>query len=261
MPLVELVHREGEDTELYNELYITSGGNPGWAGVATFGEHTNKEDGRRQWTFQDDGSLTLEDKRQLYANNKGWVGAALQDEEGTDNNDPSRRKWTQDDKGILTLEDGRQLYINHGGWAGVTRAGEDSNDDDKRKVWKIINDDNKIKITSIAWKQIGTIPAGRTTSKVITVGVTQMDSKKETKSTTFTNTFEVSANYAFPSGASAGVKNATSLAVSRILETMSSTTMTYQQKYTETWEVSDKDRKVWGLTMQGVLLADSLCGF
>ena len=38
MPLVELVNREGKD----NELYITGGDNPGWAGVATFGEHTNK---------------------------------------------------------------------------------------------------------------------------------------------------------------------------------------------------------------------------
>ena len=54
--------------------------------MATFGEHTNKENGRRQWTFQDDGSLTLEDGRQLYANRDGWVAAALEDEQGTQNN-------------------------------------------------------------------------------------------------------------------------------------------------------------------------------
>ena len=105
--------------------------------MATFGEHTNKENGRRQWTFQDDGSLTLEDGRQLYANRDGWVAAAFEDEQGTQNNDPARRKWTQDDKGILTLQDGRQLYINHKGWAGVALAGEATNNDDVRKVWKI----------------------------------------------------------------------------------------------------------------------------
>ena len=117
-------------------------------------------------------------------------------------------------------------------------------------------------VFSIGWQQIGTLPAGRTTSTVIKVGVTQKDSKKETNSTSFTNTFEVSASYTFPVGATAEAKNSTALALSQIVETMSSTTITYQEEYEENWEVSDKDQKVWGLTMEGVLLAHSpTCGF
>merc|ERR1712106_983792 len=78
-----------------------------------------------------------------------------------------------------------------------------------------------------------------------------MDSKKETDSTTFTNTFEGSASYGFPIGATVEAKAAMALELSRVAETMSSTTMTYQEKYEETWEASDKDQQVWGLTMQG----------
>jgi len=250
--LVELVKREGKN----NELYITGGNMPGWAGVATFGDHTNKEDGRRQWTFTatlvDGGTLTLEDGRQLYANSEGWVAAAHNNK--YDNNDDSRRTWKQGEGGFLTLPDGKQLYINKNNWAAVAfeGAGDTDNNDDVRKVWTSLDGNaGKIFITSIGWKQIGTIPAGHTTTKEITVGVTQMDSKKETDSTTFTNTFEVSASYGFPIGATVEAKAAMSLELSRVAETMSSTTMTYQEKYEETWEASDKDQQVWGLTMQG----------
>ena len=141
------------------------------------------------------------------------------------------------------------------------------NDDDSgRQKWRISNFHEwgltpKIVITSIDWAQIGSLPAGRTTAKEIVVGVTQMDSKTVTTGKTFNASFEVSASYTFSIGATAEAKASTSLELSHIVETMKSTTMTYQETITQTWEVSDKNRAVWGLTMQGVLLAHSLCGF
>ena len=136
----------------------------------------------------------------------------------------------------------------------------DKDDGSGRQTWNITNfhdwglAEPKIGIISIDWMLIGSLPAGHTTSKEITVGVIHMDSKKETNSKTFTNTFEVSSSYPFPNGATASAKASTSLALSRIVETMSSTTMTYKEIYTETWKASNKNRNIWGLTVKGVLI-------
>ena len=137
-----------------------------------------------------------------------------------------------------------------------------------RQRWRITNSDilelskhdpnkPKIDITSIDWQYIRSHPAGSTTSEQIMVGVTETDSEKTTTSKTFSASFTVSASYtAF--GATAAASATTSNSASKIVERMSSTTLSYQKTTTKTWEKSDKDLVIWGLTMYGVLLAHSL---
>jgi len=141
--IIKLAKREGKD----DQLYITGGRQSDWAGVATDNDYTNTEDSRRKWTYDgenvgDGGHLTLKDGMQLYANNKGEVGAAQRNQAGTDNHDELRRTWYQDaNTGIVTLGDGRQLYINNKGWACVTHEGDNNSDNnsDERKVWTSLN--------------------------------------------------------------------------------------------------------------------------
>lgn len=116
-----------------------------------------------------------------------------------------------------------------------------------------------VTIDSIEWKQIGTLAARRTTTKKVDIGVTRVNSKKQVKSKTYNASFEVSPTFTWPIGATVAAKAAASTALSSIAESMSSTTMTYKETYTEVREASAKSQNIWGLTMTGVLLADSRC--
>ena len=115
-----------------------------------------------------------------------------------------------------------------------------------------------VKIDSIDWKHIANLPAGLATSEELVVGRTVGNSTTETNKNTFKASFEVSAGFEAFGANKVSAKAMTSAGLDRMVATLNSATMTSQKSTTKSWDSSTENRKIWALTMIGVLLADSL---
>ena len=228
--------------------------------IEHFGEYVGiKSILRDEWMYS---SGTMLEGQRRYA--LTWKKA------GDPESDPSMR-WIVKDfgdyVGIKSVYHNEWLYAGSGKldddrrYALTFPRGDPADDHDGGPAKRWIKKSLATVITSISWKHIGTLPRNRTSSEEIEVGVTQMNSRKETKGSTFKASFEVGASVSVPAGATAETKASTEAALSRFVETMGSRTLTYKMKSTETWESANYNRRIWGLTMQGVPLADLLCGF
>ena len=212
--------------------------------IVTWSQHDAEVEWDKVWEFTDDGFIQNSNTGLVMgiAGNNREIGGSIVTWSKDGNWD---KQWSLTPDGYITNgSTGKVMGIsgnNDGRGAHIVTWFKDGNWD---KKWDF--EPLNIVIESIAWKIIGYLPAGRTTSEEVVVGRTDVSSTTITNSSTFKASFEASASFkAFNVGVTSSVE------ASRMAEAMSSAELSSQRKTTETWNAFDENKAIWGLTILG----------